>query len=125
MADHCKPSLPSPFGYFYHDAPTAEEATSTSHSILFVPASERRPTAQGETPVYTEAQLLSAIEGAAQPVVPPSLTAEKQRLVGVIADKIEDGTLFQAGIYSRKQLADIVRTMLEALPASWKNPRTL
>lgn len=125
MAEHDKPSLPPPFGYFYHDAPTAEEASSTSHSILFVPANERRPTARGETPIYTEAQLLAVIERARQTAAPPSLTAEKQRLVGVIADKIEDGTLFQAGIYSRKQLADIVRTMLAALPASWQATGTL
>jgi hypothetical protein len=37
---------------------------------------------------------------------------ETLRLVGVIADKIEDGTLFNAGIYSRRDLADKVRAVL-------------
>ena len=38
---------------------------------------------------------------------------ETLRLVGVIADKIEDGTLFNAGIYSRRDLADKVRAVLQ------------
>ena len=34
---------------------------------------------------------------------------EATRLSGVIADKIADGTLFNAGIYSRQQLAGFIR----------------
>jgi hypothetical protein len=34
---------------------------------------------------------------------------ETRRLVGVIADKIADGTLVQAGLYSRADLAAFVR----------------
>lgn len=34
---------------------------------------------------------------------------ETRRLVGVIADKIADGTLFQAGLFSRADLAAFVR----------------
>ncbi len=37
---------------------------------------------------------------------------EVLRLAGVIADKVEDGTLFNAGIYSRRELADVLRTVL-------------
>lgn len=37
---------------------------------------------------------------------------EALRLAGVIADKIEDGTLFQAGIFSRRDLADKVRAVV-------------
>lgn len=46
------------------------------------------------------------VAGEAQP------SDETLRLVGVIADKIEDGTLFNAGIYSRRDLADKVRAAL-------------
>ncbi|HCQ48851.1 MAG TPA: hypothetical protein DIW53_19640 [Achromobacter sp.] len=46
------------------------------------------------------------VAGEAQP------SDETLRLVGVIADKIEDGTLFNAGIYSRRDLADKVRAVL-------------
>lgn len=44
------------------------------------------------------------------PVAAPS--NETLRLAGVIADKIEDGTLFQAGIFSRRELADKVRAVV-------------
>lgn len=37
---------------------------------------------------------------------------ETLRLAGVIADKIEDGTLFQAGIFSRRDLADKIRAVV-------------
>lgn len=37
---------------------------------------------------------------------------ETLRLASVIADKIEDGTLFQSGIFSRRELADKVRTVV-------------
>mgnify|MGYP000337795517 CR=1 FL=1 len=43
------------------------------------------------------------------------VTKEKLRLGNVIADKIEDGTLFQAGIYSRKELAEIIRTLIKPI----------
>jgi hypothetical protein len=39
---------------------------------------------------------------------------ETLRLAGIIADKIEDGTLFQAGIFSRRDLADKVRAVVRA-----------
>ena len=39
---------------------------------------------------------------------------ENLRLVRVIADKIEDGTLFQSGIYSKKDLARFVRNVADA-----------
>ncbi|OAD16489.1 hypothetical protein [Achromobacter insolitus] len=41
-----------------------------------------------------------------------ALSAETLRLTGVIADKIEDGTLFQAGIFSRRELAHKVRAVM-------------
>ncbi|MGN6660852.1 MAG: hypothetical protein ACTHKN_17860 [Achromobacter mucicolens] len=47
---------------------------------------------------------------ASAPVAGPS--GETLRLAGVIADKIEDGTLFEAGIFSRRELADKVRTVV-------------
>lgn len=40
-------------------------------------------------------------------------TTEKIRLASVIANKIEDATLFKAGIYSPRELADIVRSVVE------------
>jgi hypothetical protein len=48
----------------------------------------------------------------------PSVTKEQRRLVGVIADKIEDGSLFQSGIYSKKDLARFVRNLLDATPTT-------
>lgn len=53
---------------------------------------------------------------ASAPVAAPS--DETLRLAGVIADKIEDGTLFQAGIYSRRELADRVRAAVAAPPTN-------
>jgi len=44
------------------------------------------------------------------PVAGPS--DETLRVAGVIADKIEDGTLFEAGIFSRRELADKVRAVV-------------
>ena len=41
-------------------------------------------------------------------------TKEHLRLVRVIADKIEDGTLFQSGIYSNKDLARFVRNVADS-----------
>ncbi|AOZ11093.1 hypothetical protein [Cupriavidus malaysiensis] len=45
----------------------------------------------------------------------PALDPETHRLISVIAGKIEDGTLFKAGIYSRAELASIVRHALSVL----------
>lgn len=53
---------------------------------------------------------LIAADQASAPVAAPS--NETLRLAGVIADKIEDGTLFQAGIFSRRELADKVRAVV-------------
>lgn len=36
-------------------------------------------------------------------------------IVGVIADKIEDGTLFDNGIYRRREIAEIVRNLLSTV----------
>ena len=48
----------------------------------------------------------------------PGVTSEQRRLIGVIADKIEDGTLFQSGIYPKKDLARFVRNMLDTTPTT-------
>ena len=48
----------------------------------------------------------------------PGVTSEQRRLIGVIADKIEDGTLFQSGIYPKKDLARFVRNMLDTTPTA-------
>lgn len=53
---------------------------------------------------------------ASAPVAAPS--DETLRLAGVIADKIEDGTLFQAGIFSRRELADKVRAVVRFVGAA-------
>lgn len=53
---------------------------------------------------------LYAARQASERVSAPS--AETLRLAGVIADKIEDGTLFQGGILSRRELADKVRAVV-------------
>lgn len=41
--------------------------------------------------------------------------AEVLRVVGVIADQIEQGTLFNAGIFSREKLACFVREAVKAM----------
>lgn len=43
-----------------------------------------------------------------------TITSETLRRAGVIADKIEDGTLFRSGILSRAQLAETVRAVISA-----------
>ncbi len=48
----------------------------------------------------------------------PMVTSEQRRLIGVIAEKIEDGTLFQSGIYQKKDLARFVRNMLDTTPTA-------
>jgi hypothetical protein len=42
----------------------------------------------------------------------PRATPEQVRIATVIADQIEAGTLFKAGIFSKRQLADAVRVLL-------------
>ena len=42
---------------------------------------------------------------------------EDLRLLSVIRDKIEDGTLFNSGFFSRSQLAGVVAKAIEALAA--------
>lgn len=46
----------------------------------------------------------------------PAITSEQRRLLNVIADKIEDGTLFQSGILSRLELAAPIRAVLAITP---------
>lgn len=46
------------------------------------------------------------------PMTSTCATPEQLRLASVIAQKIEDGTLFQAGIFSRRELANVVRALL-------------
>ena len=47
----------------------------------------------------------------------PTASAETLRLAGVIAEKIEDGTLFNNGILSRRELADVVRRVIAVASA--------
>lgn len=37
------------------------------------------------------------------------------RVLGVIANRIEDGTLFQSGLMTQRELADEIRTVLKAV----------
>lgn len=63
--------------------------------------------------ILQDARQASAMLGvimASAPVAAPS--DETLRLASVIADKIEDGTLFQSGIFSRRELADKVRSVV-------------
>lgn len=50
---------------------------------------------------------------------------EVRRLAGVIADKIEDGTLFHAGIYPRRVLAEVIRELLRSEVAACGRARSL
>lgn len=63
-----------------------------------------------DTPLRPGLNTLYAAPQTSEPVSAPS--AETLRLAGVIADKIEDGTLFQGGILSRRELADKVRAVV-------------
>lgn len=63
-----------------------------------------------------------AAQQSAPPAAAVGVTAEQRRLIGVIADKIEDGSLFQAGIYSKKDLARFVRNVLDATPQAAPQP---
>ena len=66
---------------------------------------------------YSPAALATWQATAAQPAPATQqagATKEHVRLVRVIADKIEDGTLFRSGIYSNKDLARFVRNVADA-----------
>ena len=66
-----------------------------------------------------EAQLEAVGAGGVQALsAGPMVTSEQRRLIGVIAEKIEDGTLFQSGIYQKKDLARFVRNMLDVTPTA-------
>ena len=57
---------------------------------------------------------LRASHGQAPATQQAGATKEHVRLVRVIADKIEGGTLFRSGIYSNKDLARFVRNVADA-----------
>lgn len=84
----------------------------------------QQPATCGNTP-YDEGPFTLAQQPA------PSGAAAEQKagvtkwhlhLVRVIADKIEDGTLFQSGIYSNKDLARFVRNVADAATAPQPSP---
>lgn len=52
----------------------------------------------------------------------PTVPAETLRVCGVIADKIEDGSLFQSGIYRNSELAGFVRQVLRSVSAAQAQP---
>ncbi len=62
--------------------------------------------------------VIEALSGVQALSAGPMVTSELRRLIGVIADKIEDGTLFQSGIYPKKDLARFVRNMLDTTPTA-------
>ena len=62
--------------------------------------------------------VIEALSGVQALSAAPGVTSEQRRLIGVIADKIEDGTLFQSGIYPKKDLARFVRNMLDVTPTA-------
>ena len=62
--------------------------------------------------------VIEALSGVQALSAAPGVTSEQRRLIGVIADKIEDGTLFQSGIYLKKDLARFVRNMLDTTPTA-------
>lgn len=61
-----------------------------------------------------DAPVFLASHGQAPATQQAGATKEHVRLVRVIADKIEDGTLFRSGIYSNKDLARFVRNVADA-----------
>lgn len=61
---------------------------------------------QTETPSETITEAYQRLEIEQKRLSPET---EHLRLLGIIADKIEDGTLFYAGFYRNKDLAEIVR----------------
>ena len=52
----------------------------------------------------------------------PAISTEHLRLAELIASKIKDGTLFDSGIYRRKELTDVLRCVLAA--ANMPAPKT-
>ena len=62
--------------------------------------------------------VIEALSGVQALSAAPMVTSEQRRLIGVIAEKIEDGTLFQSGIYQKKDLARFVRNMLDTTPTA-------
>ncbi len=62
-----------------------------------------------------EAQI-KALSGVQALSAAPVVTSEQRRLIGVIADKIEDGTLFQSGIYPKKAKNSITINDLRSQP---------
>ena len=89
------------------------------------------PTPHGQVPealidlidAYAETEaarkaVIEALSGVQALSAAPGVTSEQRRLIGVIADKIEDGTLFQSGIYPKKDLARFVRNMLDTTPTA-------
>ena len=62
--------------------------------------------------------VIEALSGVQALSAGPMVTSEQRRLIGVIAEKIEDGTLFQSGIYQKKDLARFVRNMLDVTPTA-------
>lgn len=67
-------------------------------------------------PAFLRGQIAAAVKALdAQAQSTPVLPAETLRVCGVIADKIEDATLFQAGIYRNSELAGFVRQVLRVV----------
>ncbi|MDH2053372.1 hypothetical protein [Achromobacter marplatensis] len=99
----------------YAKAWNAAYENKTSHTAEEV-AALREGDGYGEENVYLNARWRGWQARAALASAPVAGDAQQNdetlRLVGVIADKIEDGTLFNAGIYSRRDLADKVRAVL-------------
>ncbi|MGE8547930.1 MAG: hypothetical protein ACN6OC_10885 [Alcaligenes sp.] len=70
-------------------------------------------------PAFLRGQIAAAVKALAAQAQ-PSLTvpAETLRVCGVIADKIEDGSLFRAGIYRNSELAGFVRQVLRVVSSA-------
>ena len=62
--------------------------------------------------------VIEALSGVQALSAAPGVTSEQRRLIGVIADKIEYGTLLQSGIYQKKDLSRFVRNMLDTTPTA-------
>ena len=93
-----------------HEYVTAHGGENTATHLLV----------QAASAIQTQAAELEAVgAGGVQALsAAPGVTSEQRRLIGVIADKIEDGTLFQSGIYPKKDLARFVRHMLNTTPTA-------
>jgi len=93
--------------YFANDPANAVRAHQCVTEVI---AKLGQPAAREADPAIRNSLITGSDTAmASAPVAAPS--DETLRLAGVIADKIEDGTLFQAGIFSRRELADKVRTV--------------